>query len=113
MVPEVIKRRVLAIPRLRAAWTRYRASTLHREYVEWRERYESFAAERGVEYREGEVATRIRERLASRGCAPALRKVGEIHTFTFIPRIGWHSALFGDLRELGPVTEFDPARGGY
>jgi hypothetical protein len=39
--------------------------------------------------------------------------LGDIHTFAFIPRIGWHESLYNDLRELGPVSEFDYAALGY
>ncbi len=86
---------------------------LHRNYVETRERYESLVAERCNIYVEREVVAKIRERLARRGYTPTRKEVGEIHTFAFIPRVGWHGALFGDLKELGVVTEFDPIRAGY
>ncbi len=111
--PKFIKQRVLATPWLRTAWTRHRRSILHRNYVERRERYESLATKRGEIYIERAVVAKIRERLALRGHTPVLHRAGEVHTFAFIPRVGWHPALFGDLRELGVVTEFDPIRAGY
>jgi len=51
--------------------------------------------------------------MAARGYTPAVRALGEVHTFAIIPRLGWHSHLYDDLFELGPVTEFDYVKDGY
>ncbi len=48
-----------------------------------------------------------------RGYVPPKRRRGEVHTFAFIPRVGWHGVLYGDLAKLGPVTEFDYVGIGY
>src|SRR5258705_13447487 len=95
---------------LRSLWERYRRSQLHRRYNARRERYAREASQRGLAYCEADIARLVRARLASRGTAPVPRPSGEIHTFAFVPQIGWHPALLGDLRELGPVTVFDYAQ---
>ena len=97
----------------RKAWGEFRRRQLHAEYAERRERYAALAAARGLRYDESGVPAAARARLARRGYTPVRRAPGEIHTFTFIPRIGWHAALLPDLAELGPVTEFDYAALGY
>jgi len=91
----------------------YRRSQLHRQYEARREHYTREANERGLEYREADVARLVRARLAARGSAPVQRSPGEIHTFAFVPQIGWHSSLLPDLRELGPVTLFDYRQLGF
>jgi hypothetical protein len=65
------------------------------------------AEEKGLCYRESEVAADIRRRIASRGYCPVPRAMGEIHTFAFIPGVSWHNDLVPDLKLLGPVTRFD------
>jgi hypothetical protein len=96
-----------------AAWKQYRQAQLHREYFERRERYDRLTGQRGTVYREDDVVAQARSRMALRGYTPGVRKSGDVHTFAFIPRIGWHTALVHDLKELGTVTEFDPGRGGF
>jgi hypothetical protein len=86
---------------------------LHQQYEVRRERYARTASQRRITYREADVARLVRARLAARGSAPVPRPLGEIHTFAFIPQIGWHPALLPDLRELGPVTLFDYAQLGF
>lgn len=94
-------------------WGTYRRWQLHRDYASRREYYVNIARERGQVYSEDRMVITIRARLAQRGYSPVLRRMGEIHTFAFIPRIGWHPALIPDLRQLGPVTEFDYAAHGF
>jgi len=98
---------------LRLLWGQYRRSQLHRRYEARREHYAREASQHGLVYCEADVARRVRARLAARGSAPVPRPPGEIHTFAFIPQIGWHPALLPDLRELGPVTLFDYAQLGF
>jgi Glycosyl transferases group 1 len=98
---------------LRSLWGRYRRSQLHRRYEARREHYAREANQRGLVYCEADVARLVRARLAARGPTPVPRPPGEIHTFAFIPQIGWHPALLGDLCELGPVTLFDYAELGF
>jgi hypothetical protein len=64
-------------------------------------------------YSESGVLADVRKRLAGRGYAPPRRHNGEIHTFAFVPDIGWHRLLLPDLHELGPVTVFDYCALGY
>jgi hypothetical protein len=51
--------------------------------------------------------------LQRRGYTPKKRQPGEIHTFAFIPDLGWHRHLLPDLEELGPVSHFDYVAHGY
>lgn len=80
---------------------------LQNEYVARRDRYDALARERALTYSEGTLVDSLRERLRSRGYTVARKSLGGVHTFAFIPRLGWHDALYPDLRVLGPVTEFD------
>jgi hypothetical protein len=82
-------------------------------YRRRRERYAALARRQGLVYRAADTATAVRSRLRSRGYSPSRRKHGEIHTFAFIPDLGWHRKLLPDLRELGPVTLFDYVSLGF
>ena len=110
---ERIKDHMFRVPAFQDAWIAFRRRQLHRDYTVRREYYAKLARERGLVYREDEVVAAIRDRLASRGYSPPVRRMGEIHTFAFIPRIGWHLLLYNDLKELGPVSEFDYIASGY
>ncbi len=94
-------------------WGAFRRWQLHRDYAARREHYASEARERGLLYSERDVVAAVRARLAGRGYAPPRRSMGEVHTFAFIPNVGWHASLIPDLRILGPVTVFDYAAQGY
>lgn len=98
--------------RFGTAWGEFRRLQLHRQYDQRREHYRSIAEARGLRYDEESSVASVRARLAGRGSRPAGKKVGEIHTFAFVPKVGWHDALLPDLRELGPVSDFDCAPAG-
>jgi spore maturation protein CgeB len=66
-----------------------------------------------LQYREGDVASQVQKHMAVRGYRPPSKELGEIHTFAIIPRLGWHSHLYDDLYQLGPVSEFDYVKYGY
>ena len=104
---------MLRWPAFQKAWGGYRRFQLHREYDARREHYVDLARKRGLVYSEEKMISAVRDRLNQRGYIPQPRKVGEIHTFAFIPRIGWHSSLYPDLYELGRVTEFDYGAHGF
>lgn len=112
-LPEQFKTYLLRQPIVQEAWGAFRRWQLHRDYAGRREHYARVAWEHGLSYHEDQVIASIRARLAKRGYQPSLRRMGEVHTFAFIPHIGWHTALIPDLRELGPVTEFDYIAHGY
>jgi glycosyl transferase family 1 len=104
-----IRARVRGTPVVAEAWAAWKRRRLHRDYAakaDW------YAGRAPVAYREEDVVADVRRRLAARR-PPPKRRVGEIHTFAFIPRIGWHGTLYNDLAELGPVTEFDYVALGY
>jgi len=103
----------LGNPVLRAAFSPLRARQLEREYAARRDHYATIARERGLSYVEDASTAAARARIKGRGWKMVRRKIGEVHTFAFVPRIDWHAALLPDLRELGPVTEFDYAALGY
>ena len=110
---EGVKKILFRVPALQEAWSRIRARDFERTYAARRDGYARRAEERGLVYRESESVAAIRDRLARRRHPPPRRRVGEVHTFAFVPRISWHASLIPDLRELGPVTEFDYAALGY
>jgi len=102
-----LKQHLLTLPGVRPAWEQYHCAQLERQYENRREHYARLAAERKLVYREDEVAAAVRSRLAKRGYSPVRRKIGEIHTFAFVPNISWHSHLLPDLMQMGPVSVFD------
>jgi hypothetical protein len=108
-----LRNRILARPLIRKAWTRVRRAQLHRSYRARRDWYAQQASNANLRYDESQVAANVAHRLALRGFAATPRRRGEIHTFAFIPQIAWHESLLPDLRELGPVTEFDYVSLGY
>lgn len=96
-----------------ATWGELRRRQLESGYRARRERYAEAAERAGLFYSASVTQQAVRDRLARRGYTPLQRDVGDVHTFAFIPRIGWHDALFGDLQRLGPVSEFDYTAIGY
>lgn len=106
MLPDSVRNRLRASPAA-DVWGIFRRGQLHREYDRRREHYRRIALERGLQYDESASIAAIRTHLLDRGVRVAKRELGKIHTFTFVPKVGWHGALLPDLRELGPVTEFD------
>lgn len=100
-------------PAFQKIWGAFRRWQLHRDYESRREYYAHRAQEKGIVYREGEVITAIRDRLRDRGYQPAPRRLGNIHTFAFVPDLSWHRHLLPDLRAVGPVTVFDYVALGF
>lgn len=98
--------------RVGTAWGEFRRIQLQRQYDQRREHYRSIAETRGLRYNEDASISAVRARLSARGVRPIARKMGEIHTFAFVPKVGWHDALLPDLMELGPVSDFDCAPAG-
>jgi hypothetical protein len=84
-----------------------RRRQLRADYIRRRERYHQIAQERGFVYDQGSITAAVRARLTARGHRTVQRQVGQVHTFAFIPRDGWHPVLYNDLHVLGQVTEFD------
>jgi hypothetical protein len=112
-VKEAIRGAVLNASPLRAVWTGVRRRQFRDQYREQRERYAALAAERGLAYDEHAVTAAIRARIAARGWTVRPRAHGDVHTFAFLPDIGWHSSMLPDLRELGPVSRYDYVADGY
>lgn len=100
-------------PAVRGAWTTLRRAQLLAQYRERRDTYRERAASLGVAYDVAAIQAHTAARLLSRGVQPTPRAVGQVHTFAFIPRISWHSALYPDLQQLGPVSTYDYAAHGY
>lgn len=86
---------------------------LLRRFRKTREYYHRIATQQGLTYKHGDVAQRTRQRLSSRGYTPVKKPLGQLHTFAFIPRVGWHDDLYCDLARLGDVSEFDYTKAGY
>ncbi len=101
------------LPGAERGWGMFRRFQLHRQYAQRRERYARICQRKSLVYREQDVVADVRRRLASRGYTPASRAMGQVHTFAFIPRKGWHVTLYPDLEELGPVSAFDYNELGY
>lgn len=108
-----LKQRLLASRAGQLTWRTFRCRQLERHYRVRRERYAKAAAEQGLVYDEAATTASVRERLRRRGYSPTPQPLGQVHTFAFVPRIGWHGALYPDLVELGPVTEFDYVAHGF
>jgi hypothetical protein len=109
----MLKGDLMRLARTTEPWKRYRRRLLHAAYDARRERYDAIVRAKGAVYRESDVGPAVAKRLRSRGYEPKVRSRGEVHTFAFIPRIGWHAALYPDLALLGPVSDFDYAAEGY
>jgi len=112
-IAETYDKAVGTVPTLEDALMPWRASFLLKRYRKRRERYCAICEEKKLVYDEKNSIHSIRKRLADRGCSPKKKSLGAIHTFAFIPRVGWHFHLFDDLDMLGPVTEFDYVAYGY
>ncbi len=119
MIPGSWKRRWQALPFVDRLWGSYRRRQLHRAYRARRDDY-ARQADRLLAsqpdfspFRPELVAAQVRQRLAARGWHPRVGQLGDLHTFAFVPRISWHAALYPDLAELGPVSEYDYARHGF
>lgn len=110
---ERLRRRLLDFTPVHAFWSAYRRRELLAAYRMRREKYEGIARERGLAYSEAASIQAVRNRLAARGWTPQTTAIGSVHTFAFIPDIGWHNSLLPDLRELGPVTRFDYVAEGF
>lgn len=95
------------------AYVALRAEIVLRKYRQHRERYHAICEERGIVYDESSVIKRTKQLLRDRGYLPVKRKLGEVHTFAFIPRLGWHRHLLPDLYELGPTDEYDYVTAGF
>jgi Glycosyl transferases group 1 len=96
-----------------AAYSKLRELLFLKEYRHRREYYQGLCERQGLRYEESEVTAQIRKHVAKRGYSPSRKEIGDIHTFAIIPRLGWHSHLYDELYEMGPVTEFDYIRYGY
>ena len=108
-----MKELLLANPVVRKVWGRRRAYQMLTEYRKRRENYARLAEAAQLTYSAAGSVARVRARIAGRGYSVTKRTMGDVHTFAFIPRVGWHNDLFFDLEQLGPVTEFDYAALGY
>lgn len=107
MIKDVARAIVGSVPALQEGLVAVRRRRLHRRYEATREDYHRRAAARGLRYGVEAARAELRRRLASRGCAPVRKAVGDVHTFAFIPRISWHQALYDALSALGPVAAYD------
>ena len=104
---------VAKFPGLEDIYIPLRAQVVLRKYRRRREHFAAICQERGLVYREADTIAQVRQRLQDRGYTPVRRRLGEVHTFAFIPRLGWHEHLYPDLHELGPTTEFDYVALGF
>jgi spore maturation protein CgeB len=111
--PAFLKRLFLEQPLLQKGWGVFRSRQLLRDYQARREHYARLAQEKKLVYRESDSIAAIRARLEERHYRPTPRKMGEIHTFAFVPDLGWHRELLPDLRALGPLRVFDYVAEGF
>lgn len=108
-----LKNQLLKFSGLERMWTFIRACQLNKDYLKRREYYSSQAARLNLRYSSGQTELLVRERLAQRGHTPSKRELGDVHTFAFIPDLGWHKTLLPEIEELGPTTWFDYVKEGY
>lgn len=94
-------------------WGAFRARQMVSAYRRRRDAYAAVALARGLSYSEERVSESIRSRLVGRGYAPRRKPSGAIHTFAFVPDMGWHRMLLPDIHLLGPATVFDYAALGF
>jgi hypothetical protein len=112
-LPGDLKRAFQRVPLFLRFWQYLRGKQLHREYSVRREHYAQRAQTQGLVYRESEVIQAVRDLLGKRDSSPHPRRMGGIHTFAFVPDLGWHRELLPDLRSLGPLTVFDYVSLGF
>lgn len=112
-IKETTRAALLQLRPVRRAWGAFRRWQLHRQYDERREHYHRAAEARKLVYTEAGTMAAVRARLRERGYTPSRRRVGEVHTFAFIPQVSWHPHLLPDLHALGRVTPFDYAALGF
>ncbi|WP_164100404.1 glycosyltransferase family protein [Candidatus Laterigemmans baculatus] len=113
LLPDAVKQWAGHQPWIDAGWSYYRRQQLHRSFRQRQAEYARRAEAAGLRYDPLSTAKDVQRRLAGRGYQPTAKASGEIHTFAFIPRLGWHSALYPDLQALGRVSEYDYAARGY
>ena len=101
------------IPVLEDALLSWRASFILKKYRSRREHYENVCKEQSLVYSEHSTIEAVRKCLKGRGWTVRRKNLGGVHTFAFVPRVSWHSALLDELYFLGRVSEFDYASQGY
>jgi hypothetical protein len=101
------------MPKLEDIYVPLRARVILSRYRRYREHYAKVCGLRSLAYQEEDTIAQVRQRLSNRGYNPVEKRLGEVHTFAIIPRLGWHIHLYDDLQILGPVTEFDYVALGY
>jgi spore maturation protein CgeB len=113
MLKELFKVIILGWTPSYTIYSKLKEHLLMKEYRARREHYSMICRQKRIKYRGSEVAIQVQKHMAARGYTPNLKALGNIHTFAVIPRLGWHSHLYDDLYELGPVSEFDYVKDGY
>jgi hypothetical protein len=109
-----IKDKLLSNYLFSSIWGNMRCRQLHRNYESRSEHYAALVREHGTTiYQEDDVVNNVKARLSRRGWTPVIRKIGEIHTFAFIPMRSGHSQFLPDIRELGPLSLFDYEKLGF
>lgn len=111
--PEPVKQWGGNQPWIDAGWSWYRRQQLHRSFRQRQLDYARRAESAGLRYHPQSTRSQVQQRLAGRGYHPTLKEAGDVHTFAFIPKIGWHSALYPDLQALGRVSQYDYVEHGY
>ncbi len=94
-------------------WGSFRNWQLLNAYEARREQYHRKAVAQGLAFSESSTVNNVRERMKNRNFTPTKRGFGEVHTFAFVPQMGWHRHLLPDLAELGPLTLFDYTAHGF
>ena len=108
-----LKKLCLEQPWIQKGWGAIRSRQLLRNYQARREHYASLLRQKHLVYHESDSIAAIRARLQDRHYRPTPRRLGEIHTFAFVPDYYWHRELLADLQSLGPLTVFDYVAQGF
>ena len=104
---------ILSISFCENKYTLARAKIIEKKYVKRREYYNKLCEEKRIKYSKDNLIKDIKKHLKAKGISSKKKNIGEVHTFAFIPRVGWHYQLYHDLSVLGDVSEFDYTKYGF
>lgn len=105
--------RVKSSPVARRVWGSYRRHLFRREYISRRESYHRQARISRLWPNPDSLRVDVSQRLAKRNYIPEQKRLGDVHTFAFLPLFSWHQHLIPDLERLGPLTQFDYTAFGF
>lgn len=113
-VKERIKSAVLASRYGRRAYGLGQELWFEADYRARRERYESVLANQKESVSDEAALARARDRIAARGYTPQPRRMGQVHSYAYVPGNWPHqNHIARALEALGPCRRFDYTRHGF